>query len=112
MSTLGLRLGWAALKILKTDIQGATYFAQTCACDGIRLALKFEDLQTDDQAQHLLRIFDKQTLWQIELLPETLSLAATYRQLATDDERAALLEKLRSIEEASLLSVMNCGEIV
>ena len=112
MSTLGLRLGWAAMKILNSGIQEATYFAQTCAGDGIRLVLKFDALQINEQGQHLLRVIDEDSHWQIEILPETLELAASYRLLDTDSARDRLLEKLRTADESRLLKFTDCGEII
>lgn len=109
MSTLGLRLGWAALRRLKSELQGATYFAQTCARDGIRLALNVDSLQVEGEGRHLLRFFDKDAHWQIELLPKALELAATYRSLAGDAERDSLLEELRSADESSLLRIVPGG---
>ena len=109
MSTLGLRIGWAALRRLETELLGATFFAQTCARDGIRLALNYADLQVEVQGQHLLRFFDRDNHWEIELLPKTLDLAASYRLLPSDIERDALLEELRTADESSLLSIIRGG---
>ncbi len=109
MSTLGLRIGWAALRRLKAELQGATFFAQTCARDGIHLALNYDALQVEVQGQHLLRFFDKDNHWEIELLAKTLDLAASYRSLPSDAEREAMLEVLRSADESSLMVVRNGG---
>ncbi len=109
MSTLGLRMGWAARRKLKSELRGATYFAQTCARDGIRLALDFESLQVEGQGRHRLCFFDQADHWQIELLPKTLELAATYRSRASDAERDSLLAGLRSADESSLLRIVRGG---
>ena len=109
MSTLGLRVGWAALRRLNSELQTATYFAQTCARDGIRLALSFDDLAVDDQGQHLLRFSDREADWTIELLPKTLELAASYRTLASEVERESLLEELRTADESQLLNIVRNG---
>ena len=104
MSTLGLRIGWAALRTLD-GIDSASYHAKTCAVDGIRLVFGSEGLEVNDQGQHVLRFSDNKSSWQIELLPETLELAASYRQLATENERNLLLEKLRFADESGLLLI-------
>ena len=109
MSTLGLRLGWAALRKLESELQGATYFVQTCARDGIRLALHFEELQVEDQGRHQLRFGDRTKQWEIELLPTTLELAASYRLLNCDIERDSLLERFRTAEESTLMKIVQTG---
>jgi len=106
MSTLGLRVGWAALRRLRGEIQSATYYEKTCARDGIRLALNLESLDVEAQDKHLLRFSDGGNHWLIELLPKTLELAASYRLLTSDDGRDSLLERLRSADESELLQII------
>ncbi len=112
MSTLGVRLGWAALRRLESELQGATYFMQTCARDGIRLSLNFEELQVEEQGRHLLHFADRSTQWEIELLPKTLELAASYRLLDSDTERDSLLEGFRSAEESTLMKIIQTGSVL
>lgn len=105
MSTLGLRMGWVARRKLRTELLGATYSAKTCARDGIRMALKVQALLDEEQGRHLLRFFDSESHWSIELLPEALDLAASYRLLPTDGERASLLECFRTVDESRLMEI-------
>ena len=112
MSTLGLRLGWAAFKRLKGELQGATYLAKTCARDGISLALSFENLQYEEQDQHRLCFSDQDNHWEITLLPQTLKLAASYRLLPSDAERDALLEGFRNADEAQLMEIVQSGDVI
>jgi formylmethanofuran dehydrogenase subunit E len=109
MSTLGLRMGWAARLRLTGDLLIATYFAPTCARDGIRLALNCETLQFEEQGRHLLCFCDNDSQWEIELLPQSLELAALYRSLTSDAERDCLLEQLRSADESSLMKIVQSG---
>jgi hypothetical protein len=88
---------------------GATYHIQTCAADGICMALGCESLQVKEQGKHLLRFSDQENDWVIELLPSTLELAATYRTLGSDAERDNLLENLRNAEESTLMSIVQAG---
>jgi formylmethanofuran dehydrogenase subunit E len=109
MSTLGLRLGWAAGKRLAAPLASASYAAATCAADGIRLGLATELLRVEDQGRHLLSCFDAGgENWRIEISAAAMELAATYRTLDTADEREALLAQLRSADE-SWLFVISAG---
>lgn len=105
MSTLGLRIGWAAQRKFKGELQDATYLAQTCAVDGIRLAFDGGTLQVEEGGRHLLRFADQDHGWKIELRPETLRLAASYRLLDNEGERERLLDRLRCADEISLFFI-------
>ncbi|WP_156826966.1 FmdE family protein [Geopsychrobacter electrodiphilus] len=106
MSTLGVRLGWAARRCIAGNLQSASYDAKTCAADGIRLALGTELLEVLDLNQHRLYCSDSSnTHWQIELKSTALALAASYRTLVTEPERECLLAQLRSADEDFLLKI-------
>ncbi|MCF6177842.1 MAG: formylmethanofuran dehydrogenase subunit E family protein [Geopsychrobacter sp.] len=109
MSTLGLRIGWAAQRRLVGGTKSAIYKIQTCAVDGIRLALDFGGLQVDTKERHRLLISDQKNNWIIELRPEALKLAASYRSLDSESERDALLKTFRTAPENSLLLIGQNG---
>lgn len=109
MSTLGLRIGWAAQRKFKGELQGATYLTQTCAVDGIRLAFDSGTLQVEEGGRHLLLFTDQNHGWKIELRPETLRLAASYQGLDSEVERECLLDRLRCADEASLFIIEQSG---
>ncbi len=111
MSTLGLRIGWAARRRLVGELREATYLAQTCARDGIRLVLGLESLAVKAQDRHRLLLSDAGQTWAIELTPQALQLAASYRSLAGEAERERLLEELRTADEGFLLRVAPIGEL-
>ena len=106
MSTLGLRLGWAARRRVGSDPRAVVYNIQTCAVEGICLALDVESVTVDRQQQHRLFISDLDVAWQIDLNPEALRLAASYKALASDAEREFLLDKLRSADESCLMDIV------
>lgn len=111
MSTLGVRLGEEAVRLLRADPQvemELSYLAKTCAADGIRIVFESADinneLQVEPLGQHLLRCRiagDKELSWQFT--DEAMRLAAGYRQL---DEQAKPqhLEMLRTIAAERLIA--------
>ncbi len=111
MSTLGLRVGWAARRKLEGELQEMTYLTETCAVDGIRLALGDELLQVKEQGRHILYFADSKNCWQIELQPKTLRLAASYRLLTAKDDSEQLLDELRHADEASLFRIGKLGAL-
>lgn len=105
MSTLGLRIGWAAWRKLQAGSCELTYLTRTCAIDGIQLVFNHEPLQIEEQGRHLLCVTDAGSCWQIELRPATLNLAASYQQLTRSDEAEKLLKELRYADEDRLLKI-------
>lgn len=105
MSTLGLRIGWAARRRLQGSAHQAIYLARTCAVDGIRLALKDSELQVEERGNHQLRVADREARWLIGLRPETLQRAASYRNLENAAAQLRLLEELRDAAEEDLLLI-------
>ena len=106
MSTLGLRIGWAASRLPDAAALEAVYLSRTCAVDGIALALDLQAIEVEERGVHCLQLHaGGQGGWRIELREETLRLAASYRDLPGEAEREALLERLRQAEESDLLVV-------
>jgi len=110
MSTLGLRLGWAARKRLDGKLLSAAYAAATCAADGIRLAFETENLSVTDLGLHRLCWVDSFAHHrQIELTPMALELAASYRTFTSENERELLLDNLRTADESMLFIITETG---
>ena len=105
MSTLGLRIGWAARALLPATPFEAIYLARTCAVDGITLALDLPALAVEEQGEHRLLLRSATGIWQLSLLPRALQLAGSYRHLATEADREGLLESLRCAKLSELLEV-------
>ncbi|NCP02110.1 MAG: hypothetical protein GW861_01875 [Deltaproteobacteria bacterium] len=105
MSTLGLRIGWAARRLVQGTLRDAVYCMKTCALDGIQLALDLKDLPLRESAQHRFILHDDGGWLQLALRAEALQLAASYRQLADPVMQDALLQQLRTLDEDQLLNV-------
>lgn len=105
MSTLGLRIGWIARRLVQGTLREAVYCIKTCALDGIQLALDMKDLRIRESEQHQLLLYDDGGWLSIELSAEALQLAASYRQLLDPGMQDALLHDLRTIDEDRLLKV-------
>lgn len=105
MSTLGLRVGWAARRLVQGTLRDAVYCIKTCALDGIQLALDMKDLHIRESEQHLLILHDDGGWLQLALRAKALQLAASYRQLADPVMQDALLQQLRTLDEDQLLKV-------
>lgn len=103
MSTLGLRLGWAVRDMLKVDGLRAAYHARTCAVDGLCLALGQADLPIENSGEHVLTLEADGRSWRVALRPETLTLAASYRDLS-DPDQLTLLESLRRTPSVELFT--------
>ena len=113
MSTLGVRLGEAALQHLKllprSDLQ-LCYLMQTCAADGIRIFLESEnftrELSVEPLEQHRLRCrFAADRELSLQLSAEALQLAAGYRNL-DETEKPKRLELLRTIAADRLIDLV------
>jgi formylmethanofuran dehydrogenase subunit E len=105
MSTLGVRIGWAAQQHRVGEIHAAVYLMRTCAVDGIQLVLKDETLDIVERAQHQLIVHDDESWLLIALRAETLRMAASYRQLSDPAMQEAVLQQLRTIDEDRLLQI-------
>ena len=110
MSTLGVRLGEAALSLMGDGVESEwnfCYLAQTCAVDGLRLMLEGEvpeaALQVLNRGEHRLECRDsrgRQVL--LELSGPAVALAAGYRHLSEGDQ-AQRLEWLRDAPREQLI---------
>lgn len=105
MSTLGVRIGWAALQHKVGGILDAVYFIRTCAVDGIQMVLKERDLRMTEREQHQLLLRDDGGWLTIALRKEALQIAASYRQLSEPAMQDAVLQQLRTSDEDRLLHV-------
>jgi hypothetical protein len=110
MSTLGVRLGEAALQHLsrlpQNDLR-LSYLMKTCAADGIRIVFESAgftpELSIEPSDQHRLRccIASGQEL-SLQLSAEAMQLAAGYRALDAADQPERL-ELLRTIAAKRLI---------
>ena len=117
MSTLGGRLGWAALQRCadprSSGLRGI-FFHATCAVDGIAVAtglsLATGTLSVRDVGRHTLVLRDRSRNWELELSlrPEALAIAGRYRRLDAELERraGAMSEEERSRLEAERARVL------
>ena len=113
MSTLGVRLGEAALRHLRllpqSDLQ-LRYLMQTCAADGIRIVFESEnftsELSVEPLEQHRLccRFAADQEL-SLQLSAEAMQLATGYRNL-DENEKPKRLELLRTIAADRLIDLV------
>lgn len=92
MSTLGGRLGLAALKILG-DGEGAwaaVYLTRTCALDGIAETTGLSDdggtLKVQQAGRHALRLQRGRRMVELELSPAAMQQAGGYRKLSCELE--------------------------
>jgi len=98
MSTLGGRLGWAAMQRCaephSSGLRGI-FFHATCAVDGIAVATGLSvatgTLSVRDVGRHTLVLRDRSRDWELELSlrPEALAIAGRYRRLDAELERRA-----------------------
>jgi len=113
MSTLGVRLGEAALQHLsrlpQDDLQ-LSYLIQTCAADGIRIVFESAgftpEFSVEPAGQHRLRcrIAADHEL-SLQLSAEAMQLAAGYRALDAA-EQAQRLELLRTVTAERLIDLL------
>lgn len=92
MSTLGGRLGLAAISWLDADSElSATYSNRTCATDGIAEATGCSEelgtLVVNNDGRHALTLRSAQTSVQVELTAAALQMAGQYRSLCNRLER-------------------------
>jgi len=94
MSTLGGRLGMAAVKSLDDEcgsIQSAVYGSQTCALDGIAETTGCSEetgaLTVKGDGRHALLLKAEQGTVEVELTEEALTMAGQYRSLCNRLEK-------------------------
>ncbi|WP_303720324.1 FmdE family protein [Malonomonas rubra] len=119
MSTLGLRLGLEAARLVTVTSQADwnfCYLARTCAADGIAMALgeteRSIEFSVDPQGQHLLvcRSVDGKEL-SLALSAEALQLAKDYHGF-DDDGKSRQLHLLRTIASERLIDMSGPTENV
>ena len=111
MSTLGGRLGLAAIKWLD-DVDGelqAVYSNRTCATDGIAETTGCTEekgsLIVKNDGRHALTLFSSQTSVEVELTSEALEMAGRYRSLCNRLENG--WDELEADEQVKRRAEMN-----
>jgi len=110
MSTLGLRLGLAASQVVDGQGWSFSYYARTCAVDGLSLALGQQPLEIVSRGQHVLicRSATGREL-SFSLTAAALQLAKQYQQLDAA-EKQQQLELLRTVAAEQLIQIREMAE--